>query len=51
MRYSLMLQIVGTITAILVVSAGLFAWLQSRPQMIEDELRGSENSLSPSATH
>lgn len=31
MRYSIMLQIVTLITAILVGSAGLFAWIQNRP--------------------
>jgi hypothetical protein len=30
MRYSIMLQVVGIITLILVVAAGLFAWLQNR---------------------
>lgn len=31
MRYSIMLQIVGIITLILVSTAALFAWLQTRP--------------------
>ena len=30
MRYSIMLQVVGIITLILVGTAGLFAWLQNR---------------------
>ncbi|MGF1590155.1 MAG: hypothetical protein ACFCU7_13090 [Pleurocapsa sp.] len=30
MRYSIMLQMVGIITLILVGTAGLFAWLQNR---------------------
>ncbi len=30
MRYSIMLQLVGIITLILVSTAGLFAWLQNR---------------------
>jgi hypothetical protein len=30
MRYSIMLQVVGMITLILVGTAGLFAWLQNR---------------------
>jgi hypothetical protein len=30
MRYSIMLQLVGIITLILVGTAGLFAWLQNR---------------------
>lgn len=31
MRYSIMLQIVASITMILVGSAALFAWIQNRP--------------------
>ncbi len=42
MRYSLMLQVVGTITVILVGSAALFAWLQSRPTPDQNT---TENSL------
>ncbi|MEO0014836.1 MAG: hypothetical protein RLZZ535_3225 [Cyanobacteriota bacterium] len=30
MRYSIMLQVVGIITLILVSTAGLFGWLQNR---------------------
>ncbi len=30
MRYSIMLQVVGIVTLILVSTAGLFAWLQNR---------------------
>ncbi len=30
MRYSIMLQVVGIITLILLGTAGLFAWLQNR---------------------
>ncbi|WP_202924830.1 hypothetical protein [Myxacorys almedinensis] len=31
MRYSIMLQLVGFITVILVSAAALFAWIQNRP--------------------
>lgn len=31
MRYSIMLQLVGTIALILVSAAALFAWMQARP--------------------
>lgn len=31
MRYSIMLQLVGIISVILVSAAALFAWVQSRP--------------------
>lgn len=31
MRYSIMLQVVGIITLILLGSGSLFAWLQNRP--------------------
>lgn len=39
MRYSIMLQIVGIITLILVGSGALFAWLQSRPTPTPTEER------------
>lgn len=35
MRYSIMLQVVGIITLILVGTAGLFAWLQNRDSCSE----------------
>jgi hypothetical protein len=41
MRYSIMLQVVGIITLILVGTAGLFAWLQNReipPTELESNL-------------
>lgn len=41
MRYSIMLQLVGIITLILVGTAGLFAWLQNReipPPAIESKV-------------
>jgi hypothetical protein len=41
MRYSIMLQVVGIITLILVGTAGLFAWLQNReipPSELESKL-------------
>ncbi|MEN9567135.1 MAG: hypothetical protein RLZZ69_2331 [Cyanobacteriota bacterium] len=41
MRYSIMLQLVGIITLILVGTAGLFAWLQTRdipPPQIESKV-------------
>lgn len=37
MRYSIMLQVVGIITLILVGTAGLFAWLQNRDSPSESE--------------
>jgi hypothetical protein len=43
MRYSIMLQVVGIITVILVGTAGLFAWLQNR-EIIPSEL---ESKVSP----
>jgi hypothetical protein len=45
MRYSIMLQLVGLITLILVSTAAFFAWLQNRPspnQSIELGMRGDE---------
>jgi hypothetical protein len=40
MRYSIMLQLVGLITVVLVGTAAFFAWLQNRP--IPDQVTGSE---------
>lgn len=39
MRYSIMLQLVGLITLVLLTTAAIFAWLQNRPatQRIERE--------------
>ena len=42
MRYSIMLQLVGIITLILVGAAALFAWVQSRPtpqKITEDNVK------------
>jgi hypothetical protein len=36
MRYSIMLQLVTGITLILVGGAALFAWIQSRPNPIQE---------------
>ena len=45
MRYSIMLQVVGIITLILVGTAGLFAWLQNRDSSLElDSKRVTLNS-------
>lgn len=41
MRYSIMLQVVGIITLILVGTAGLFAWLQNRDSSSELESKRS----------
>ncbi len=42
MRYSIMLQLVTSIALILVASAALFGWLQSRPipneNVMEDDI-------------
>jgi hypothetical protein len=43
MRYSIMLQLVGFLTLILVGGAALFAWLQSRPDL-EQSRHSQENS-------
>lgn len=48
MRYSIMLQVVGMITVILVGTAGLFAWLQNRdisPSELESKLSNQHYSL------
>ena len=48
MRYSIMLQVVGIITLILVGTAGLFAWLQNRqiaPSEIESKRLNDYYSL------
>lgn len=37
MRYSIMLQVVGLITLILIGTAGLFAWLQNRNSPSESQ--------------
>lgn len=44
MRYSIMLQLATGITTILVATAALFAWIQSRSSPDEDMVRSnSEN--------
>ena len=48
MRYSIMLQVVGIITLILVSTAGLFAWLQNReipPSEFESKLSDNRYPL------
>lgn len=44
MRYSIMLQIVGIITLILLGTAALFAWLQSRPTPTQKSAPANSNS-------
>ncbi len=47
MRYSIMLQVVGIITLILVGTAALFAWLQNREiAPTEIESKRSDNHYS-----
>lgn len=41
MRYSIMLQLVATITLIFLGTAALFAWLQYRPTPQEMNTQGS----------
>jgi hypothetical protein len=51
MRYSIMLQLVGIITLILVGAACLFAWLQNRetlPSKLESQLLGNPYSFAQS---
>jgi hypothetical protein len=43
MRYSIMLQIVGIITLILVGTAALFAWLQNRSIPMPSETESKVN--------
>lgn len=43
MRYSIMLQVVATITALFLSTAALFAWLQYRP--VPEEQKNSWISL------
>jgi hypothetical protein len=48
MRYSIMLQLVGIITLILVGAACLFAWLQNRetlPSKLESQVLGNPDSF------
>jgi hypothetical protein len=40
MRYSIMLQLVATITLIFLGTAALFAWLQYRPAPKETNIQG-----------
>ncbi|MBF2015392.1 MAG: hypothetical protein IGS23_09370 [Rivularia sp. T60_A2020_040] len=46
MRYSIMLQLVATITLIFLGTAGLFAWLQYRPAPEEPITPGRISSIS-----
>jgi hypothetical protein len=45
MRYSIMLQVVGIITFMLVGAGALFAWLQSRPAPTQTSLEDRIESL------
>jgi hypothetical protein len=45
MRYSIMLQLVGIITLILVSAAGLFAWVQTRPTPVPRTAQGNARFL------
>ncbi|MEB3216195.1 MAG: hypothetical protein VKN72_08165 [Nostocales cyanobacterium 94392] len=45
MRYSIMLQLVATITLIFLGTAGLFAWLQYRPAPEEPNTLGRISSI------
>jgi len=51
MRYSIMLQLVVSIALILVASAALFGWLQSRPIPTENAMEDEILSHSPSRKH
>ncbi len=44
MRYSIMLQVVGIITLILVSTAGLFGWLQNR-EIPPSEVRSQKSEV------
>ncbi len=44
MRYSIMLQIVTGITLILLGGAGLFAWIQNRPNSPQEATYNSTNN-------
>ncbi|MBE9167217.1 hypothetical protein IQ238_06620 [Pleurocapsales cyanobacterium LEGE 06147] len=48
MRYSIMLQVVGIISFILVATAALFGWLQSRPAPTQTSLEDRVVSLKQS---
>ena len=50
MRYSIMLQIVGIITLILVGTAGLFAWLQNRNSPSELDSKRVTTTFSPNSS-
>jgi hypothetical protein len=45
MRYSIMLQLVATITLIFLGTSALFAWLQYRPAPDENSKQGSISSI------
>jgi hypothetical protein len=49
MRYSIMLQVVGIITLILVGMAGLFAWLQNREVPPSSEVRSQKSEVGDGA--
>ncbi|MBD2168454.1 hypothetical protein H6G04_29160 [Calothrix membranacea FACHB-236] len=46
MRYSIMLQVVATITLVFLGTAALFAWLQYRPGPEETNTQIPKNSIS-----
>jgi len=46
MRYSIMLQVVATITFIFLGTAALFAWLQYRPGAEETNTQGNSRYVS-----
>ena len=46
MRYSIMLQLATGITTILVATAALFAWIQSRPSPSQSTFRRSSEYFS-----
>ncbi|MEN9521028.1 MAG: hypothetical protein RLZZ381_3616 [Cyanobacteriota bacterium] len=48
MRYSIMLQVVGIITLILVGTAGLFAWLQNREVPPSSKVRSQKSEVASS---
>jgi hypothetical protein len=42
MRYSIMLQLVSFLTLLLVGGAALFAWVQSRPDLVKQSVEPEE---------
>ncbi len=49
MRYSIMLQLVGMITLILLGTAAFFAWLQNRPASNQTTELGMNHTPNPIA--